>query len=190
VSGPHAPPPGPYHFRTTRDVATTRAGCYAVRVSDDLSRRAYEAFAADASRPPATSLRGADALDGYREPPPFDPAVDEPTDAYLEAYTFWGHAFLDPASWRHYLPRLIDYALRHLAEPGLPVVEGLLYSLRPPERDPPRFGPLTREQESVIVAVLDLLAFDETSAYRDDAMQVLEEYWVPNALYRESPPRE
>jgi len=156
-------------------------------VLDDLARRARDAFAADESRPPATTLRWADALDSYREPPPYDPALDEPTDAYLETYTFWGHVYLDPASWRHYLPRLMDYALRHYREPGLPVVEGLLYSLRPPERDPPRFGPLTREQEAAIVAVLDVLAFDDASAYRDDAMQVLEEYWVPNALYRDAP---
>jgi hypothetical protein len=43
-------------------------------------------------------------------------------------------------------------------------------------------------QEAVIVAVLDVLAFDERSPHRDLAMQVLEEYWVPGALYRKRPP--
>jgi hypothetical protein len=35
--------------------------------------------------------------------------------------------------------------------------------------------------------VLDLLAFDDRSACRELAMQALEEYWVPNALYRPRP---
>jgi len=40
---------------------------------------------------------------------------------------------------------------------------------------------------AVVVAVLDRLAFDERSACRELAMQMLEEYWVPNALYRRRP---
>jgi hypothetical protein len=67
------------------------------------------------------------------------------------------------------------------------VTEGLLGSLRPPDREPPRLGSLSGEQEAVVVAVLDLLAFDERSGCRELAMQVLEEYWVPNALYRHRP---
>ena len=46
---------------------------------------------------------------------------------------------------------------------------------------------LSAEQEAVIVALLDVLAFDEGSADRDFAMQVLEEYWVADALYRNRP---
>ena len=61
----------------------------------------------------------------------------------------------------------------------------MLSSLRPPDREPPRLGSISLEQEAVVVEFLDLLAFGERSAYQDFAMQVLEEYWVPNALYRE-----
>lgn len=129
------------------------------------------------------TLRGGYAEDSYDSAPPPDPVLDEPTDAYLETYTFWGLAYLDPASWRHYLPRLIDYSLRHMDDPKL-AVEGLLHSLRPPDRDPPRLASLTAEQEAVIVAFLEEVAFSEDSANRDFAMQVLEEWWLPDALYR------
>ena len=149
--------------------------------------RTRAAFRDDAAAIPAMTLRGGAAVDGYEAPPAHDPEADEPTDAYLNAYAYWGLAHLDPASWRHYLPGLIDYALRHLGEPGEMVTEGLLASLRPPDREPPRLGSLSGEQEAVVVAVLDLLAFDERSACRELAMQVLEEYWVPNALYRRRP---
>ena len=68
------------------------------------------------------------------------------------------------------------------------VTEGLLGSLRPPDREPPRLASLSAGQEAVVVAVLDVLAFDERSLDRDLALQVLEEYWVPNAFYRKRPP--
>ena len=45
--------------------------------------------------------------------------------------------------------------------------------------------PLSAIQEEVIVQFLDILAFDEDSDYQDYAMQVLEEYWIPGAIYRE-----
>jgi hypothetical protein len=63
-------------------------------------------------------------------------------------------------------------------------VEGLLHNLRPPDREPPRLASLTAEQEAVIVAFLEEVAFSEDSANRDFAMQVLEEWWIPDALYR------
>jgi hypothetical protein len=148
-----------------------------------LIARAQAAFRADATVPPAMSLRAGSAVDSYDAPPPFDPALDAPTDAYLETHAFNGLPYLDAASWRHYLPGLIDYALRHLATPSM-ATEGLLGSLRPPDREPPRLGSLNTEQEAVVVAVLDVLGFDERSAHRDFALQVLEEYWVPGALYR------
>jgi len=153
---------------------------------ESIIRRAYEAFGADLAGAPAITLRGGDALDGYDEPPPSDATVDEPTDAYLETYAFNALPFLDSASWRHYLPRLIDYALRHIASnaPGTMAVDGFLFSLRPPDRDPPRLGSLTRDQEAVIVAALEQLALSDDSVYRADAMQVMEEWWIPGALYR------
>ena len=156
-------------------------------VTSDLASRAHAAFAADAAAAPALTLRGADAVDSYDLPPVSDPALDTPDDAYLERYAFWALPHLDAASWRHYLPRLIDYALRNLHEAGPMVIDGLLASLRPPDREPPRLASLSAEQEEIVVAVLDVLAFDERSRHRDFALQVLEEYWVPNALYRRPP---
>jgi hypothetical protein len=152
---------------------------------DDIVRRAFELFQLDADMIPPLTLRGGTAVDGYQVSPAFDPDIDQPTDAYLEAYAYWGLTYLDPTSWRHYLPCLIDYAIRHIAEPGSLVTDGLLSSLRPPDREPPRLGSISVEQEAVLVEFLDLLAFDERSGYQDFAMQVLEEDWVPNALYRE-----
>jgi hypothetical protein len=153
-----------------------------------LAERARAAFRTDAVAVPPMTLRGGAAVDSYDEAPGFDPSVDKATDAYLESYAYFGLPHLDPVSWRHYLPALIDYALRHLGPPGSMVTEGLLASLRPPDREPPRLGSLSAEQEAVIVAMLDVLAFDARSVERDFALQVLEEYWVPNALYRPRPP--
>lgn len=152
---------------------------------DDIVRRAFEVFRPDADAVPPLTLRGGDAVDGYDEPPAYDPAVDEPTDAYLEKYAFNGVTYLDAVSWRHYLPRLIDYALRQPGRSRTMVIEGLLWSLRPPDREPPRLATLTAEQEAVIVAFLEHLAFhDDAIPERDLALQVLEEWWLPNARYR------
>ena len=153
---------------------------------DTIITRAYEVFKADIDAIPPITLRGGNALDSYDDPPPFDPDIDAPTDAYLESHAFHGMNFLDAPSWRHYLPRLIDYALRNIASnaPGTMAIDALLWALRPPDRDPPRLGSLTREQEDVIRAALDELAFADDSVYRVDAMQVIEEWWMPGALYR------
>jgi hypothetical protein len=151
---------------------------------EDIVRQAVELFRLDAEAVPPLTLRGGSAVDTYHVPPAFDPDVDRATDAYLEEYAYLGLTYLDPASWRHYLPCLMDYAIRHIGEPGSLVTDGLLSSLRPPDREPPRLGSISAEQEAVVVEFLDLLAFDERSGYQDFAMQVLDEYWVPNALYR------
>jgi hypothetical protein len=152
---------------------------------EEIVRRAYEAFRADYETQPPITLRGGNAIDSYEEPPPYDPAQDEPTDEYLGAYTYWGLIYLDAASWRHYLPQLIDYTFRHINSPTTMAPEGLLNSLRPPDREPPRLTTLTPEQEAVIVAFLEELAFnDETRAHQEDALLILEEWWLPNARYR------
>jgi len=153
-----------------------------------LIERARVAFRASAAAEPPLTLRGGAALDSYDTPPAHEPELDQAGDSYLETYGYWGLPHLYAASWRHYLPLLIDYALRHLGEPGSMLTEALLWSLRPPDREPPRLGSLSAEQEAVIVAVLDVLAFDARSLDRELAMQVLEEYWVPGALYRKQPP--
>lgn len=154
----------------------------------DLIARAEVAFRVDAAAVPPLTLRGGNAVDSYATPPPRDPAIDTPSEGYLETHAYFALPHLDAASWRHYLPRLIAYALSRLDDPGSMVTEGLLWSLRPPDREPPRLGSLSAEQEAVVVAVLDVLAFDERSVHQDLAMQVLEEYWAPGALYRRRPP--
>jgi len=152
-------------------------------MQSELSQRAYAVFQAYTEAIPPMTLRGGYAVDSYAAAPPYDAVADAPTDDYLEAYTFWGLAYLDAASWCHYLPPLIDYALRHLDDPRM-VVEGLLHNLRPPDRSPPRLGALTPDQEAVIIAFLDQIAFREDSANQELAMQALEEWWLPNARYR------
>ena len=155
----------------------------------DIVTTAYQAFKTDAESVPTITLRGGNALDSYDSPPAYDAELDATNDAYIEAHAFHGLPFLDAPSWRHYLPALIDYALRNIAStaPGTMAIDGLLGSLRPPDRDPPRLGSLTRRQEDVIVAALDELAFGEDSVHRELAQQVMEEWWIPNSLYR---PRE
>lgn len=132
---------------------------------------------------PPMSLRAGSALDSYEVPPLFDPALDHATPEYLEAH-FWGIPHLDHQSWRFYLPRLLGHALRNIANPASNATDAFLFSLRPPDRDPPRFGSLSGPEEQAVVAVLDRLAFAEDSVWREPAMIALEEYWAPGATYR------
>jgi hypothetical protein len=154
---------------------------------DEIVQRAFEAFRADAEAVPPLTLRGGNAVDGYDEAELFDPARDEPTDAYIEGFAFWGLTYLDARSWRHYLPRLIDYAFRRPNDPAM-AVEALIRSLRPPDRYPPRLATLTAEQEAVVVAFLETLALgSDASPLQDDAQQALEEWWLPGARHRPRP---
>jgi hypothetical protein len=149
-----------------------------------LVTRAFEVFRADVTAPPPLTLRGANAVDGYDTPMPFDPAEDEPTDAYLETFAFWGLGYLDARSWRHYLPRLIDYAFRHPDDPAM-VIEALVRSLRPPDRYPPRLGTLGAGQEEVVRSFLEQVALGDLLPHvQVDAQQALEEWWLPNARSR------
>jgi hypothetical protein len=154
---------------------------------DEIVRRAFEAFRVDAEALPPLTLRGGNAVDGYDEAEPFTVALDDPTDAYIEGYTFWGLGYLDAQSWRHYLPRLIDYALRRPDDPAM-AAEALIRSLRPPDRYPPRLGTLNAEQEAVVVAFLEMVTLtDSFDHLRDDAQQALEEWWLPGARHRPRP---
>jgi len=147
-------------------------------------RRVRLAFRVDLAAPPPLTLRGANAVDGYDEPEPYDPQLDTPIDAYLERYTFWAMPYLDAHSWRHYLPRLIEYALSHPTDPHM-VAEALVRSLRPPDRLTPRLATLDRGQEAVIVDLLKLIAVDDRPhGARDDAIAALEEWWLPGARVR------
>jgi hypothetical protein len=153
----------------------------------DIVRRAFAAFRADADAPPPLTLRGGNAVDGYDYAEPYDPAQDEPSDAYLEGYAFWGIAYLDARSWRHYLPRLVEYAFRRPDDPAM-VTEALLRSLRPPDRYPPRLATLTREQEAVVRDFLEELARAAApDAQREEARQALAEWWGPTARLRPTP---
>ena len=64
------------------------------------------------------------------------------------------------------------------------VIQATLHSLRPPDTTPPKLSSLTRQQDTIIKDFLDILAFDEESSFHEDAMQVIEEYWSPEAIYR------
>ena len=63
----------------------------------------------------------------------------------------WGYksqAELDARSWRHYLPRLIEYAFAHPDDPAM-AVEATVRSLRPPDRMPARLTTLSASQEEL-----------------------------------------
>jgi hypothetical protein len=146
--------------------------------------RAFDAFRADTTSPPPLTLRGGNALDDYDQPVPFDAAEDEPTDAYLERFAFWGLGYLDARSWRHYLPRLIDYAFRRPDDPAM-VTEALVRSLRPPDHYPPRLASLDIGQEGVVRAFLEQVALGDVLPHvQVEAQQALEEWWLPNPRSR------
>ena len=144
-------------------------------------RLARDAFRDELAERPALTLRGANAVDSYDDPEPFDPTLDEPTDEYLERFTFWAMPYLDARSWRHYLPRLIEYALAHPGDPAM-VVEATVRTLRPPDRAPARLTTLSGAQEKVIVEFLEHVALsDGEDGPADDARAALEEWWLPGA---------
>ena len=151
---------------------------------ENLVARAFEVFHDDATAPPPLTLRGGNAIDGYDRAEPYDPTLDESNDAYIEGFAFWGLGYLDARSWRHYLPRLIDYTLRRPEDPAM-VAEALVRSLRPPDRYPPRLASLTPDQEAVIREFLERLALgDLVPGVAEDAQQALEEWWWPNPRSR------
>jgi len=154
---------------------------------DEIVRRAFEVFSIDSYDVPPLTLRGGNAVDGYDEAEPFDPACDEATDAYIEGFTFWGLIYLDARSWRHYLPRLMAYTFRHPNDPAM-ASEALIRSLRPPDRYPPRLATLTAEQEAIVVAFLETLALEDADEHlQAEAQQALEEWWLLGARHRPPP---
>ena len=160
----------------------------AVRVTHgEIVERARRVFAEDTARIPPMSLRSGEDADSYRVARPYDPE-DAPTQALIGQLAFWALPHLDADSWRHHLPHLVEYGLAHRSDPGDLAVEAILWSLRPPDRDPPRLGSLSDEQEAVVVEFLDVLAFDDASAHQAFARQVMEEWWVPRPLFRPAKP--
>jgi hypothetical protein len=151
---------------------------------EDIVHAAYAAFEQDARSTPPLTLRGGGAVDDYDSPDPFDPVLDDPSDEYLERFAFHGLVYLDARSWRHYLPRLIDYALRRPDDPAM-AAEALVRTLRPPDRYPPRLGTLTPAQEDVVRAFLERVALGgRHQALSDEASQALDEWWLPGARHR------
>ena len=146
----------------------------------DLIADIFAAFSAEGTAFPPMTLRGGDALDLNKPAPPFDVLVDAISDEYLEAHP-WGSGYLDAVSWRHYLPFMMEYALRHITEAS-DVTDALLTSFRPPDRHPPRLGSLTKPQETAVLRFLDVMAHSADSASVDLAAVVLSEWWTPGAI--------
>ena len=146
----------------------------------EITRQAFEVFSNDVASPPTITLRGGDALDDYEQPPRFDEEIDAITDEYILKYV-WGIGYLDSVSARHYLPHLIEFSERHY-ELGSLVIDALLNSLRPPDREPPRLATFSADQKALIAKFIELLSFSPESAHQDLACQVLEEWWVSEAL--------
>ena len=151
-------------------------------MSSALTAELFKAFCKEISCTPLIPLRSGNAIDDYSVPVPFEPEHDKISDEYLENF-YWGLSYLDPESWRHYLPYLFQYSFRKIRE-GSVVTDALLSSLRPPERMPPRLGSLSVEQETAIRQAIEHLAFAKDSAHTAFACQVLEEWWLPNSIYR------
>ena len=150
----------------------------------ELLRKAREAFQIELAERPALTLRGANAVDGYDRPDPYDADIDAPSDEYLERFSFWAMPYLDARSWRHYLPRFIEYALAHPDDPAM-VVEAAVRSLRPPDRLPARLTTLSSDQEAVVRSFLELLALGgDAGSPGEDARTALEEWWLPGASLR------
>jgi hypothetical protein len=146
----------------------------------DLIADIFAAFSAEGTAFPPMTLRGGDALDLDKPAPPFDVLVDAISDEYLEAHP-WGTGWLDARSWRHYLPFMMEYALRHIARRS-DVTDALLTSFRPPDRTPPRLGSLSKLQETAVLRFLDAMAHSANSASMDLAALVLSEWWTPGAI--------
>ena len=146
----------------------------------DLIADIFAAFSAEGTAFPPMTLRGGDALDLNQPAPPFDVLVDAISDEYLEAHP-WGSGYLDATSWRHYVPFMMEYALRHITEAS-DVTDALLTSLRPPDRTPPRLGSLSKAQETAVLRFLDVMAYSDDSASVDLAAVVLAEWWTPGQI--------
>ncbi|WP_442961826.1 DUF6714 family protein [Pseudomonas sp. BMS12] len=151
-------------------------------MSSTLTTELFKAFYSETSCAPLMSLRAGNAIDDYSTPTPFESEYDQVSDEYLESF-HWGLSYLDPLSWRHYLPYFFQYAFCRIHK-GSVVTDALLNSLRPPERTPPRLGSLSTEQETAIRHAIEHLAFAKDSVHAELACQVLEEWWLPNSVYR------
>jgi hypothetical protein len=125
---------------------------------------------------PLHSLADADAVDTAHGSLKATHAVNlPPTDAELLRFG-WGLPHLDPHSWRAYLPYFLAHAVRNAGAGESLVVEWTLQTVRPPDRTVPRLAALTPAQRDAVVGVLEFLAHDASSAFREFALQVLGEF--------------
>lgn len=139
---------------------------------EELITSTFAAFKTEAMSRPPMSLRAGDAVDNYADLPPYSDETDAITDDYLCEFR-WGLPYLDSASWRHYLPHLLAHAVKHHAL-GSDVTDALIQNLRPPDRG--QLSSLSSDQELVVIKVLDLIAFCETSPHSQAAQTALEEW--------------
>ena len=154
---------------------------------EEIVARVFQLFADDLQQPPPLTLRGANAIDSHDWPTPFEASADLVTDSYLEGFAFWGLAYLDAQSWRHYLPALIKYALGRPDDPAM-VAEALVRSLRPPDHSPARLASLTPAQEAAVTAFLEHVArVAGPGGLSADATDALDEWWRPGARSRPTP---
>ena len=94
-------------------------------------------------------------------------------------------SFVDPVSWRFYLPAYMRFGLRHLREPRNSAIDHAIYSLT---GGGPQLGEFQAERfqtlsEAQARAVRRFLAFaSENGQYCDDsvAREALEAYWDPD----------
>ncbi len=100
----------------------------------EIIEEAKRVFSDKLEMTPKRTLRAGNAIDDCMPEPEFDPVIDRVSYQYLEEF-HWGISYLDPDSWKHYLPILIEYSLRHLDEDRV-VTHAFLNSLRPPDRPP------------------------------------------------------
>jgi hypothetical protein len=146
-----------------------------------LIARIQRAFSSAPERP-SLSLRAGDALDDHLEPPGYDPVIDAPSFEYIDSYAA-GIAFLDAASWNHYTPRLLVALVERLDDNRSTGLGNFLELLVPPHKNASRTGWMTPDEASVVVDVLDLLAFHPDSAWKEEATKSLEDYWAPRPNY-------
>jgi hypothetical protein len=77
---------------------------------------------------PKITLRGGDAVDSRKPPPPFDPDLDDEDDLYIKKY-ICGISYLDENSFDYYFLRIAQYVLCHFGDGSNVVVHDFFYEI-------------------------------------------------------------
>jgi hypothetical protein len=156
--------------------------------------RAIEAAFAGVRRGQIT-LHEAEAMDGYasaaqrqqaraRDPEEdwrhiSGPSLDECPEAL---------SFVDPESWRFYLPAFMRHGLRNLESSPLAVMDRVIYTLDPGSAPPSsvahahaRFRTLDRAQAEAVRRFLKLASENDDHCDAEVAKDALERYWAAAA---------